>query len=414
MKKSRVLLSALVAVASVSILGVSTANASTSKVNDYISSQGIKPVGVTKSIWSGFPKNAYRKGTGKPEGVVVHETANASSTIYNEIAYMKKNYNNAFVHSFVDASHVINIANTNYLAWGVGYPGNARFVQFEQVEVHSKSAFAKEISNAANYTATLLKQYNLKPNDAAYDGKGTVWSHSSVSKNLGGSSHTDPVGYYSTTGKKYFGQAYTMTQFYTLVKAYYNSGSSSTTASSSATSAATPLDKVSYYSGDGNENAKLSSSYKSYKLYNHVKGANANQSTYSWSSVSAKTGKKVYLDMRGVKAKSNTTWYRVRFSKSSTAKKYWVYKSALTFLNVSYKDATGTKTVKSNSTYATHNHVYNSSYLSKEIGSTKDLQGQTLTINQQGDKTDPDGTISTYYRATVNGKSVWIYSGAFE
>ena len=76
--------------------------------------------------------------------------------------------------------------------------------------------------------------------------------------------------------------------------------SSSTTASSSATSAATPLDKVSYYSGDGNENAKLSSSYKSYKLYNHVKGANANQSTYSWSSVSAKTGKKVYLD-RGVK-----------------------------------------------------------------------------------------------------------------
>ena len=52
-EKSRVLLSALVAVASVSILGVSTANASI-KVNDYIGSQGIKPVGVTKSIWVVF------------------------------------------------------------------------------------------------------------------------------------------------------------------------------------------------------------------------------------------------------------------------------------------------------------------------------------------------------------------------
>ena len=63
-----------------------------------------------------------------------------------------KNYNNAFVHSFVDASHVI--SNTNYLAWGVGYPGNARFVQFEQVEVHSKSAFAKKFQTPL-ITATL-------------------------------------------------------------------------------------------------------------------------------------------------------------------------------------------------------------------------------------------------------------------
>lgn len=281
MKKSKILLSALVAVASVSIFG--TANASASKLNDYIADNNIKPVGVTKSIWSGFPKNAYRKGTGKPEGVVVHETANPSSTIYNEISYMKANYNNAFVHTFVDATHVINIANTNYLSWGVGYPGNARFVQFEQVEVHSKSAFAKEIANAANYTASMLKQYGLKPNNASYDGKGTVWSHNAVSKYLSGSSHTDPVGYYSSNGKKYFGEAYTMAQFYTLVKDYYNGTTSSSSDSSSNTSdtssntsdttdtAATALDKVNYYGADGNEYATLSSKYSSYRLYNHVK-----------------------------------------------------------------------------------------------------------------------------------------------
>ncbi|PAK65707.1 N-acetylmuramoyl-L-alanine amidase, partial [Lactococcus lactis] len=72
---------------------------------------------------------------------------------------MKKNYNNAFVHTFVDASRIINIANTNYLAWGAGYPANARFVQFEQVEVHSKSAFAHEVANAAYYTAYTLNKY---------------------------------------------------------------------------------------------------------------------------------------------------------------------------------------------------------------------------------------------------------------
>ncbi len=196
--------------------------AATSKVNNYISVNKISHANVTSAVWNGFPKYNYRHGYGKPEGVVIHETGNPNSTIYNEIAYMKKDYQNAFVHSFVDASRIINIANTNYLCWGVGYPGNARFLQFEQVEVHSKSAFAHEVANTAYYAAYLLKKYHLKPNDAAYDGKGTVWSHAAVAKFLGGSDHTDPVGYYASCGSKYFGQAYTMSQLYQLIKADYN------------------------------------------------------------------------------------------------------------------------------------------------------------------------------------------------
>lgn len=312
----------LVTVGLVGTHSATTAHASSSKLNDYISSQDIKPASITKSIWSGFPKNKYRNGYGKPEGVVVHETANSSSTIYNEIAYMKKNYNNAFVHSFVDASRIINIANTNYLAWGVGYPGNARFVQFEQIEVHSKSAFAHEIANAAWYTAYLLHEYNLKPNDAAYDGKGTVWSHNAVSKYLGGSSHTDPVGYYSSNGKKYFGQAYTMAQFYTLVKAYYNSG----TSSSSSSTASTSLNKATYTSES--TTATLSSSYSKYKLYNHVKGTYTNMTTYKWSSISAKTGKKVYINMKGIRSPQGSTWYRFTTSTAKGAKQYWAYSDA--------------------------------------------------------------------------------------
>lgn len=148
-----------------------------SAVNNYIASHKISHVSITKKIWGGFPHYKYRHGKSKPEGVVVHETGNSRSDIFDEIAYMKKNYRNAFVHSFVDDDHIINIASTKYLCWGVGYPGNARFVQFEQVEMHSKKNFAEEVENAAYYTAYLLKTYKLKPNDACYDGKGTVWSH---------------------------------------------------------------------------------------------------------------------------------------------------------------------------------------------------------------------------------------------
>ncbi|NLR32923.1 peptidoglycan recognition protein family protein [Levilactobacillus tujiorum] len=328
----KVVLTALAALGVVGILGMTnatTADAS-SKVNNYINDKNIKPAKITKSVWNGFPKNKYRHGKGKPEGVVIHETANPSSTIYNEIAYMKRNYNNAFVHSFVDGSRIINIANTDYLSWGVGFPGNARFVQFEQVEVHSKSAFAHEVANAAWYTAYLLNKYNLKPNDAAYDGKGTVWSHGSVAKHLGGSSHTDPVGYYSSTGKRYFGQKYTMAAFYQMVKKYYNAMNVKHTKLVSAT----------YKSV--NQQAKLSSKYKKYYLYNHVKGANKNAKRQSWSKISPKVGKTYYIDMVAKKTGS-TTWYRIKPSKNTTSKtRYWVYSGNLTNIKDVQTEATAT------------------------------------------------------------------------
>lgn len=347
-KMHKVVLTALATLGAAGIFGLSTttASAASSNVNDYINSQGITPAKVTKSIWGGFPKNAYRNGKAKPEGVVIHETANPSSTIYNEIAYMKRNYNNAFVHSFVDASNIINIANTDYLAWGVGYPGNARFVQFEQVEVHSKSAFAHEIANAAWYTAYLLNEYNLKPNDAAYDGKGTVWSHGSVAKFLGGSSHTDPVGYYASAGSKYFGQKYTMAMFYQMVKKYYNNLDLSHTKLMSATYTAV------------NQQAQLSSTYKKYYLYNHVKGSHKNAKRQSWSKIAPKVGKTYDIDMTAKKS-NGSMWYRIRPSKTS-AKRYWVYSGNLTNIKDTVT-ATATSTSASSESAADSSSVASAS-----------------------------------------------------
>ncbi len=58
-----------------------------------------------------FPKYAYRNGVGRPEGIVVHDTANDRSTINGEISYMKNNYQNAFVHAFVDGDRNGNSTN---------------------------------------------------------------------------------------------------------------------------------------------------------------------------------------------------------------------------------------------------------------------------------------------------------------
>ncbi|QBO37496.1 N-acetylmuramoyl-L-alanine amidase [Periweissella cryptocerci] len=199
------------------------ASAGSNKVNSYIISNYFgKHAKIVKKIDKRFPKNKLRRGLGKPEGVVVHETANPNSTLKNEVKYMKAHYKNAFVHTFVNGSTIENIANTNYLAWGAGYQANQRFIQFEQVRVHSKKNFAKEINNAAYYSAYILKEYGLKPSLAKKNKTGTLWSHNDVSKWLGGTTHTDPVAYWKASGKKWFGTNYTMKDFYKLVKAYYD------------------------------------------------------------------------------------------------------------------------------------------------------------------------------------------------
>lgn len=183
-------------------------------INTYIKQHHWGARNVEKQWKSAFPHYPYKDGKGKPRGVVVHETANPTSTINSEIAYMTKHYQNAFVHSFVDHSRVVNIADPRYLSWGAGAVANNYFVQVELVREHSLDAFAHSVSNDAYYMAQLLHAYHLKPDNAEHDGKGTVWSHNAVTRYLGGTTHTDPAGYFSSYG-------YSMDQFYTLINSYY-------------------------------------------------------------------------------------------------------------------------------------------------------------------------------------------------
>ncbi|MGG1400953.1 GW dipeptide domain-containing protein [Bacillus salipaludis] len=184
-------------------------------VNDYIKTKKLTPVKFEYQHISKFPDFNYRNGYAMVEGVVAHETANSHSTIYGEIAYMSKHYNNAFVHAFVDGSHVIEIQSPDYGAWGAGPYANKRFVHVELVRVHSFDQFARSINNYANYLAFLLFEYNLGVTSAEKTGKGTLWSHNAVSKFLGGTDHGDPHGYFSQWG-------YNWNDFVKLVTQKYN------------------------------------------------------------------------------------------------------------------------------------------------------------------------------------------------
>ncbi|MGO2870097.1 MAG: GW dipeptide domain-containing protein, partial [Staphylococcus equorum] len=172
-----------------------------SSLNDYIRNNNFVAPTYKQDIASFLPQYSYRYG--KPEGIVLHETANDNSTITGEINYMKNNYNSAFVHAYIDGDRIIETANTDYLAWGAGPAANDRFIHVELVHTHDYDSFARSINNYADYAATNLLYYGLSPDSAEYDGQGTVWTHQAVSTFLGGSNHTDPHGYLASFNYSY-------------------------------------------------------------------------------------------------------------------------------------------------------------------------------------------------------------------
>ncbi|MCI2770353.1 N-acetylmuramoyl-L-alanine amidase family protein, partial [Staphylococcus warneri] len=174
-----------------------------SSINDYIRKKNFKAPQIEEDYSSYFPKYGYRNGVGRPEGIVVHDTANDNSTITGEINYMKNNYNSAFVHAFVDGNRIIETAPTDYLSWGAGPNANNRFINVEIVHTHDYDSFARSMNNYADYAATQLQYYGLKPNSAENDGSGTVWTHAAISRWLGGTDHADPHAYFQQHNYSY-------------------------------------------------------------------------------------------------------------------------------------------------------------------------------------------------------------------
>jgi hypothetical protein len=206
-------------------------HADANAVNDYIKGRSYTmPLPAQQIHWNWNHrtdewKNSmdYRNGYNKPEGVLVHESGTESdkgnaNAITSQISYMTTHHDNAFTHSWVSQSRIIEIADPVKLAWGAGPAGNKRFVQTESTRVNTKEAFANELWNMAVLQTDYLYRFNLGTPKL----NSNLWSHHMVSVQLGGTDHVDPDGYWADSAAKFFGTTYTMNDYEWLLKYVYN------------------------------------------------------------------------------------------------------------------------------------------------------------------------------------------------
>lgn len=192
-------------------------------INNYINQNGIQPVSIQYREGTFNEWIPYENGVGKPEGVVVHETATPGATAEDEVSYFNNNWPTiqTYVHAFVDANSIINIHSADYGVWGAGPTANSKYIQVELCETDSVDAFARSVANDAYYVASKLHQYGLP---VEY-GK-TVVSHDQTSQWWHETTHTDPTGYFAKWN-------YDMEQFTALVNQYYSTMDGSSTNSGS-------------------------------------------------------------------------------------------------------------------------------------------------------------------------------------
>lgn len=264
-------------------------------INNYISEQGIKPVTIQYREGTFNKWIPYENGVGKPEGVVVHETATPGATAEDEVSYFNNNWPTiqTYVHAFVDDTQTINIHSADYAVWGAGPTANSKYIQIELCEVSTTDQFARSVANDAYYVAYRLHQYGLP---VEY-GK-TVVSHDQTSKMYGETNHTDPTGYFAKWN-------YDMEQFVALVNTYYNQMDGSSTNSGSNDSGSTST---------GTNNGGISS--------------NSSEGTVQVNNPSSFMAPLVAFNSNGTTSKSNrglannTPWYTDQ-SKTYNGHKYY-------------------------------------------------------------------------------------------
>lgn len=359
-----------------------------SSINDYIRKNNFKAPQIEENYTSYFPKYGYRYGVGRPEGIVVHDTANDNSTIDGEINFMKNNYESAFVHAFVDGNRIIETAPTDYLSWGAGPAGNERFINVEIVHTHDYASFARSMNNYADYAATQLVYYGLKPDSAENDGQGTVWTHYAISRWLGGTDHADPHQYFRDHNYSY-AELYDLINEKYLIKtgqvAPWGTTSSSSTKPSGGSSSSSSSDKLTVSANSGVAQIKPSNSGLYTTVYDS-KGHSTDQAQKTLSVTKSAT-------------LGNNKFYLVEDYNSG--KKYgWVKQSDVVY-------NTAKSPVKVNETYNIKPVVklYTVPWgtFNQEASKVSGSGNQTFkaTKKQQIDK-------AIYLYGTVNGKSGWV------
>lgn len=162
--------------------------------------------------------------------------------------------------------------------------------------------------------------------------------------------------------------------------------------------------KETYVSGLSTQHAQLKSNYKTYSLYNHIRGhKNWNIMKYDWKKLK---NKRVYLDMRATA--DSGQWYRIRLSKNATTK-YWIRKGALQFDKITISEYSKELTLMK--IYPVYNNVFNDSALAKQKGTTADISDRRVTITHRAYRIDSNGHQTVYYQME-NG--LWTRASAFD
>lgn len=128
----------LVGLIIVTIGMLTSISVSASAVNDYIINNKVKPADETLSLGRIYNQDSSKNGgikmdytDGKPKMVIIHEVGVDGGSINGSIDYMVRTQDNAFVHSFVDGSQLITIADKAKKSWGSGGWGNQYGIQIE-------------------------------------------------------------------------------------------------------------------------------------------------------------------------------------------------------------------------------------------------------------------------------------------
>ena len=153
---------------------------------------------------------AGRFSAGKPTWVVVHSSGNPNAGLDSEIAYMTRNQNNAFTQAWAGHNKIVEIANTDYPAWGAGRTANKYAVQIEVTEDKrlSKTQKLQSIDREAFWVAVQCAYYGIPLNK--------VYSHADISRMYPqDTDHTDPIAFFKSVGVSW-------SQFKSQVKKYHD------------------------------------------------------------------------------------------------------------------------------------------------------------------------------------------------
>ena len=153
---------------------------------------------------------AGRFSTGKPTWVVVHSSGNPNAGIDSEIAYMTRNQDNAYVQAWCGHNKIVEIANTDYRAWGAGRTANKYAVQIEVTEDKrlTKTQKLQAIDREAFWVAVQCAYYGIPLNK--------VYSHADISRMYPqDTDHTDPIAFFKSVGVSW-------SQFKSQVKKYHD------------------------------------------------------------------------------------------------------------------------------------------------------------------------------------------------